>query len=230
MIKCSICDAENDDFATVCFSCKSYVQSKIDNLNLFETVWKLIELPREGFRRIVLSHHKNYVFLLSCLFGTALAYTVFWYKDLGPVFSNLLTLVGSGILLGPPLGIMFVLVASVVLRWTAHLFGGKAGLKNTYALVAYACVPIVISLVFVFPVEIAIFGQDFFGKNPPPLVINPVIYIVLIAFDVLAVAWSWFLLVEGTIVANGFTRGKTVLVSLSVLLLTVAVASLLYFV
>jgi len=230
MIKCSICHTENDDFATVCFSCKSYIQSKVDNLNLFETVWKLIESPREGFRRIILAHHKNYVFVLSCLFGTALAYTVFWYKELGPIFSNLLTLVGSGILLGPPLGITFVLVVSVVLRWTAHMFGGKASLKNSFALVAYASVPIVISLTFVFPVEIAVFGQDFFGKNPPPLVINPLIYLVLIAFDILAVAWSWFLLVEGTIVANGLTRGKTVLISLSVLLLTAAIASLLYFV
>jgi hypothetical protein len=230
MIKCSICDTENDDFATVCTSCKSYIQSKVDTLNLFATMWQLMESPREAFRRIVLSHHKNYVILLSCLVGTALAYAIFWFKNLGPLFSNLLTLVGSGLLAGPLLGAGFALLASVVLLRTARIFGGRLNLKNTYAVVVYACFPVVLSLVFVFPVEIAIFGQDFFGKNPPPLVINPVVYIVLIGFDVLSVVWSWLLLIEGTRVANGFSRGKTILVSLPVLVLTAACASALSFV
>lgn len=230
MIRCSICGTENDDFATICSSCKGYIQSRVDTLNLFETTWKLIESPREAFRRIVLSHHKNYIFLLSFLLGIALAYTIFWYKSLGPMFSNLLTLVGTGLLVGPPLGIACVLGASVALLGTARLFGGKVNLKNTYALVVYACVPVVLSLVFVFPIEIAIFGQDFFGKNPPPLVINPVAYVVLLGFDVLSVVWSWFLLVEGTVVANGFRRGKTILVTLSVLVLTAAGVSVLSFV
>jgi len=229
MIKCSICATENDDFATICSSCRGYIQSKVDNLNLFETIWKLIESPREAFRRIVLSNHKNYIFLLSGLIGMALAYTIFWYKTLGEQFASLLTLVGTGFLLGMPLGIVFVLLVSTVLQRTARLFGGKVNLKNTYALVTYACMPIVLSLVFVFPIEIAIFGQDFFGRNPPPMVISPVIYLVLIGLDVLAVAWSWFLLVEGMIVANGFTRGKTVVVTLSVLLMTAGAASIIFF-
>ena len=229
MIKCSICATENDDFATICSSCRGYIQSKVDNLNLFETIWKLIESPREAFRRIVLSNHKNYIFLLSGLIGMALAYTIFWYKTLGEQFASLLTLVGTGFLLGMPLGIVFVLLVSTVLQRTARLFGGKVNLKNTYALVTYACMPIVLSLVFVFPIEIAIFGQDFFGRNPPPMVISPVIYLVLIGLDVLTVAWSWFLLVEGMIVANGFTRGKTVVVTLSVLLMTAGAASIIFF-
>ncbi len=220
MIKCSVCNTENDDLAVICVSCKSYIQAKVDNINLFETIWRLIESPRSAFKRIVLSKHKNYVMLLSCILGLAIIYTIFWYKNLGRNFSNLATLVGTGALVGPPLGILFVVVFSLVLRRIARVIGGKATVKTTYAVVSYASVPIVLSFVLVFPLELALFGMYFFDNNPPPLVINPVGYVTLLGLDAVTVAWSWFLLIEGSIVANGFSRKQSVLIVLAVMLLT----------
>ena len=77
----------------------------------------------------------------------------------------------------------------------------------------YASVPIVYSLVLVFPIEIAIFGPYFFSDNPPPLVIDPVAYIVLLGFDGAAVLWSLALLIEGTVVVNGFSRVKAAILA-----------------
>ena len=220
MITCSVCGKENDDLAVICSHCKSYLQSKVNNLNLFETIWTLIESPRSAFKRIALARHKNYVFLLSSLLGMSLAYTLLWYKNLGGRFSNVLTLVGTGILTGPPLGILFVFLFSAVMLRIGKLLGGKATMRNTFAVVSYAAVPIIFSLVIVFPIEIAIFGLYFFDNNPPPLVINPVIYVTLIGFDLVAVLWSWILLIEGSIVSNGFTRTKSVLITLAVMVVT----------
>ena len=62
MITCSICGVQNDELAVLCSSCKSYLQSKVDSLNLFATIWQLIENPRAAFKKIVLARHKNYVF------------------------------------------------------------------------------------------------------------------------------------------------------------------------
>src|SRR6059036_2490374 len=108
MITCSVCGQQNNELAVLCTSCQSYLQSKVENLNLFETIWQLIESPRSAFKRIVLAKHKNYVFVLSSLLGISMAFAMFWLKNLGPQFTNLPTLIGSGGFLGVPLGLTFV--------------------------------------------------------------------------------------------------------------------------
>jgi len=222
MIRCSVCGHENDDLAVLCVSCKSYLQSKVDTLDLFQTFWTLIISPRTAFRRIALSRHKNYIFLVSSLLGIALAYSVLWFKNLGPSFPNLIILLLSGLLAGPLLGIAFVFLFSAVMILLDRLLGGRATLRTTFGVVAYSAMPIVLSLVLVFPIEVAIFGIDLFDNNPSPLVIKPFIYITLLGFDTLAVLWAWLLLIEGAIVANGFTRARSWELAGLVFLVTVA--------
>ena len=127
----------------------------------------------------------------------------------------MLTLVGAGLLIGPIVGILFVLALGFFSVRTTRAFGGKTNFKNMSAVGAYSTVPIILSLVFVFPVEIAIFGLDFFENNPPPMVINPFLYVALLGMDFLAVGWSFFLLVKGTAVATGLSGLKSFVVILS---------------
>jgi hypothetical protein len=47
-----------------------------------------------------------------------------------------------------------------------------------------------------------------------------VVYVALLGFDLIAIVWTWLLLFEGTMVANGFTRIKSVFVTGSMLTLT----------
>jgi len=224
MIACTVCGTRNDDLAVICSSCKSFLQTKIDNLNLFETLWGLMEAPRRTFRKIALARHKNYAVLLSSLLGIAMVYTLLWYKTMGPRFSDLAMLVGAGLIAGPPLGVLFVVLFSAVMQRMGHLLGGHGTFRNMYAVAAYASAPIGYSLVFVFPVEIAIFGMYFFANNPPPLVINPVVYLLLIGFDVAAFVWSSILLIEGTIVAHELSRGRAVILTLIMMGLLAAAA------
>ena len=215
MIVCSVCQAENDDFAIVCSSCKSFLQTRVDTLDLFSTAWQLIESPTAAFKKIVLSQHKNYLILLSSLLGMSIVYGMIWFEKLGNAFSNVLTIVGAGLLIGPIVGIIFVLALGFFSMRTSKALGGRTTLKNMSAVVAYSTIPIVLSLVFVFPVEIAVFGSDFFGTNPPPMVIKPVVYVTLLGMDFLAVAWSFVLLVKGTSVATGFSTVKSLTVTLA---------------
>jgi hypothetical protein len=215
-----VCGEENDDLSVVCVRCRSYLQSKVDTLDLFKTIESLITAPGSTFRRIVLSRHKNYTVFLSCLLGIALAYTVAWFKNLGHAFPNMFALLGAGFVAGPIVGLLFVLVFSLVMIWLGKVLGGKATLRNMFAVVAYASLPIILTLVFIFPVEVAIFGAYLFDNNPPPLVINPVVYVTLLGFDTLAVIWSWLLIVEGVIVAHGFTRARAMILTGMLLALT----------
>jgi len=229
MIRCSVCGQENDDLQVVCVSCKSFLQSKVDTLDLFSSVWVLIHSPRQAFRRIVLSRHKNYVLLLSSLLGMAIVYSVLWFKNMGRLFSNILTLLLTGALIGPAIGLAIAAVFAVLMLRLGRLLGGKPTYRGMYAVVAYASVPIVLTLIFVFPIEIAIFGPYWFDNNPPPLVINPVLYVTLLGFDALGVIWAWLLLIEGSIVANGFSRARSFLLAAAVFLLTAAVVVALRF-
>ena len=227
MIACTVCGTQNDEFAVVCVSCKSFLQTKVDNLNLFETLWSLMETPRAAFRRIALARHKNYVILLSCLLGMAVVYLVIWLKTLGARLPNLALLVGAGFVIGPFAGVLFTFLFSFLVHRVGRLLGGTGSYRNVRAAIVYAMVPIVYSLVLVFPIEIALFGPYFFSDNPPPLVINPVAYIVLLGFDAAAMIWSLVLLIEGTVVVNGFSRGKAAaLAAVLVSLISLAVYGL----
>jgi Yip1 domain len=211
MITCPVCGHHNDDLTVLCTSCHSYIQSKVDNLDLFKTMWQLIETPRLAFKRIILSNHKNYVLLLSSMFGISAVFGVVWVKTLGPQFGNLFTLIGSVSLVGIPFGITIVVLLSLVLILQINILKGKAGFKNAVAVVAYAGIPVVLSLVFVFPLEIAVFGIDFFGNNPPPNVLNPLVYMALLGFDGLAIGWSFVLLYHGIGVLSGFARVRALI-------------------
>ena len=212
MITCPVCGEQNDDLAVVCRSCKSYVQAKVDTLDLFSTIWGLIEAPSTTFKRIVLSRNKNYVIVLSSAFGIALLYGVFWYRNLGGLFPNVLILLGTGLFAGPLAGLLFALVSAFLIRGLARLLGGRSTLKNMFSVFAYSMVPVLFSLVFVLPVEVAIFGSYFFENNPSPLVISPVLYLALLGFDAIAGLWSLVLLVLGTRVVHGFSMPKAIAV------------------
>lgn len=224
MITCSVCGKQNDPLAVLCVSCRSFLQSKVDNLNLFETVWQLIENPGAAFKRIILARHKNYVVLLSSLMGVSMTFSVCWLMNLGSQFENLLILVGIAVLVGIPLGLVFVTLLSVVVTAGVRLLRGRAALRNCRAVLAYASMPMVLSLVAVLPLEIAIFGIDFFGVNPPPLVINPLAYIGLLGFDALATLWSVLLLHKGVSVMSGFRKGKSLAVTLMAVMVPAALS------
>ena len=103
---------QNGELAVLCSSCKSYLQSKVDNLNLFETIWQLIETPGVAFKKILLARHKNYVILLSSLAGISMAFALFWMLHFGNRFENVVVLASAGALAGVPLGFVLMFVAS----------------------------------------------------------------------------------------------------------------------
>lgn len=216
MIRCPVCGADNNELNLVCSVCRSYLQTKVDALDLFSTMWGIIEAPQQTFKKIVIARHKNYVFFLTALFGISIVYGVFWLRNIGEWFVNLLTLLGSGFLLGVPVGLVLGVAIASVLKILSKILGGGVSLRNMFAITAYASVPIVLSLVFVLPVEVALFGREFFNNNPSPMVLKPVIYTLLLSFNGASILWSLILLAEGTALANGFRRLKFLLIILSV--------------
>jgi hypothetical protein len=216
----------NDDLSVVCRKCRSYIQAKVDTIDLFAAIWGLMEHPRRTFKKIVLARQKNFVIILSMAFGIALILVAFRFFMAGRWMTNVASLLGVGFLAGPLAGILVAWVATAGAMWTSRRLGGTASMRNLRSVFAYSVVPIILALIFVFPIEFGVFGKYLFDQNPPPAVIDPILYYALLAFHVVAVAWTFVLFAIGAAVANCFVWWKGVVTSATVLVLVVGVAAI----
>jgi hypothetical protein len=196
-IHCPNCGVENNDLVIVCLRCGSFLQARVPTLDLFDTIWQLIEAPRKALRKIALAVHKNYVIFLSSFYGIGLAFFLLRILNLGEVFNNLLYLLFTAILIGPALGIIHVFLASLIGVLVGGLMRARMRFSNVLGVAAYATVPVNLSIVFVLPIELMTFGLFMFAQNPSPFVIKSTAYIIFMILDGSAVVWSLGLFVMG---------------------------------
>ena len=213
MINCSVCQTENDQYSTIGKKCGGFLQNRVPNLDLFDVLWKIIENPRNAFRMIMLAEHKNYAVFLYTLSGIAIMFAEFWHFKFGDRVENILLIFFLAILIGIPLGIALCPIASSIHWGLSKILGNKASFRNSLGITSYSLTPIVISLLFVLPVELLTFGMYFFTFNPPPITIKPISYILLIGLDIALIIWAWVLLVIGTKVGNQISLWKSILIS-----------------
>lgn len=228
MTRCPTCAHENDEFATVCTNCRAFLQNRVPNLNLFETSWGILESPRRTFRTIALAEHKNYALFLFCGFGVAVSFTVFWYLRLGVFFHTLMDVLPFAFAAGLALGLLSAVLLTFLYHGVVRMLGSPRKVKQSYAMLAYALVPIVLSVIVVLPIELMTFGMFLFTSNPNPAVIKPASFYILISLDALAALWTIILAVKGTRIIHGFTAPRAVLavgIVLAILLGTFFVGS-----
>jgi hypothetical protein len=209
MITCGVCRTQNDEFATTCRNCKSYIQNRIPNLDFFDTVWKIIESPRLAFHNITLAEHKNYSLLLFSLFGIGLSLTGFWYFKLGSRFESLLDLLGKAIAIGVGLGFVSAALFTFLFSLTVRIMGGKWELRNSLGVLAYSTAPVSLSLALILPIELLSFGMYLFTSNPDPYTLKPDIYIALMSFDCAVALWAFGLAVVGASVSKQLSLLKS---------------------
>ena len=213
MILCSVCHTENDQYATICKKCGGFLQNRIPNLDLFDVLWKIIETPRNAFRLIMRAEHKNYALFLYSLSGIAVTFAGFWHFRLGTRFDNILLIILPAILLGIFIGIALCPIASLLQWGLSKMLGNKSSFRNSLGITSYSLLPIVLSLLFVLPIELLTFGMYFFTFNPPPITIKPISYMLLIGLDIALTVWAWILLIIGTAVGGQISLWKSILIS-----------------
>jgi len=220
VIECSNCKTSNSILNPKCKKCGSFLQSRVANLNLYETVWEVLEKPKETFIKICLSEQKNYVFLLFAITGLGLIFTAYWYAGIGNSYTNLLYLLLPALVIGPVTGfILFYLFTYLAYHISKKLFKSDVTLRNLRAVTAYSLVPAVFATLFILPAELIVFGLYFFTKNPPPHLYKPEAYYVLISLDALSILSSLFLFYIGIKLANNLEKGKAIiLVTLLIIL------------
>ncbi|MBI4546396.1 MAG: YIP1 family protein [Ignavibacteriae bacterium] len=228
MITCTICQTQNHHLAVICSSCGSFIQARIENIDLFATSWKVLESPRKAFHTIAVAQHKNYILFLSAVAGIAFTFFTFWVIKAGEFSESLLNILAAGFAVGPVVGILVVLLYAALLTSISHVMRLSVSLKNAYAVTTYALVPIIISVILVLPIEILTFGIYFFTSKPSPYALKPVSYVILLILDGIFTLWSLLLLWVGIKVLLDSSWMKALSVMLISLVIILGICTLVF--
>jgi hypothetical protein len=197
MIICPICHTANQHLAVSCTLCGCFIQPRVENLDLFSTLGHLIESPLKTFHTIAVARHKNFIVILSAIFGWPLVFTLFWLMHAGEYASSFLNLLLAGMATGPAAGVILVTLVAFLLSTVSKLTRRKISFKNSFALAAYSFTPFIYIFIFVFPVIFLTFGIYFFTLNPSPSFLRPFSYHVLTILHYCVSAWALILFLMG---------------------------------
>ena len=197
MIICPVCKVENHHLAVNCVSCGGYVQRRVDNLDLFNLLWRLFETPGKALHDVVIAVHKNYVLLVSAITGLWQLSMFFRLIGAGEYSPSILNILFAVYTIGFVFGIVSNLIFAGVTLGISSVFGQKARFRNVLALCAYAQVPVMYMSVFLVPLEAMVWGIYFFTKSPEASVLYPMPFYIVAGMTLACLSWSGFLYVLG---------------------------------
>ncbi|MFN3134926.1 MAG: zinc finger Ran-binding domain-containing protein [Candidatus Kryptonium sp.] len=193
---CPICGFKNSKFNVKCESCGAFLQDQVYVLNLSETLSLLFLNPSKGFHKIILSKRKNFSILLASLFGIAMSFDVFYLAKAGEKFENLIFLIFNMLWLGIILGILFTLSISFILKILLFKYKGIK-FKDYFAMVSYSMFPLALSVFFLLPSVLAVFGIYYFTESPEPDKLKPIPFYIFYAVGLVLKVYSVLLLLLG---------------------------------
>lgn len=202
-IICHNCGAENEYYNDICNKCKHHLRARVVNIDLWRTIWNLIESPLKAFKEIILAEHKNYIVFILIVMG-------FKYFLNSLIISNFLfqkdsineTSFGQFF---PASAVFFILVLLLSYTYTKILnfMGYHNTKKSVLAVLSYTFIPSVMILAILSPIEFALFGQHWYYHNPNPLTLKKNAALILFGIEVLVYLWGCSLSIKGMISLTG---------------------------
>lgn len=190
-IKCKSCHHENPLFNLNCENCNSILRDKIVNIDLWNIIGKIVESPTEAFRIIIQAENKNFItflFLLEIFKGLLMVRVSVPYLGfelfISPYF----------FILYPFYFIVSILVLSLVVTMITKRWKMKTRFKDNLSLTIYSFLPMVFSLLLLFPLEIAVFGESLFSSNPSPFLVKEYFAYLFLSLEGILILWTIILL------------------------------------
>ena len=213
-IICNNCGSRNPEYEFKCGNCKAFLRDRIVNIDLGETLIRIIDSPTETFRKIKFSEHKNYIFFL--LFFLSIRFLIisrfisvpFVYETI-KLNTFLLILISFGIT------IILFLFLSFLLQKIFLLLSIRARFKDILAVIIYSSMPNLFALFILFPIELVFYGEYLFSNNPYPYQIKESVFYFLLVIEALTMVWSIFLAYAGI---KEFAKEKLFSLTISMLL------------
>lgn len=184
-------------------------QKQKTDQELFKLLWSK---PREAFHYINEQKYEKYMKVLLVLAGISRALDRASLKNMGDD-TSLMAILGMSIILGGILGWISYYIYAALISWTGSWLNGKGDTESIFRVMAYALVPMVISLALI-AIQIMIYGNEVFKSNgdhtSAGLIPNVFFYAALISEFLLGL-WSMILFVIAVAEAQKFSIGKAIL-------------------
>ena len=195
-VVCPNCRTENPFYNFICNNCRVYLRDRISNLDLWSTISSIIETPSKGFKTIILSEHKNFIFFI--LFFIGLKYLI------NARFISMLTMSDFRSTIGLQYSYLIVLGATLIYFVSFSILYTVVGKRNdiylrfkdTFAIIIYSQIPYLLGLVLLFTLELVLFGDYLFSKNPTPFIIKGFLAYLFLILEVGIIIWSIFLIIK----------------------------------
>jgi hypothetical protein len=198
-VLCPDCQTENPFYNLVCTNCRTYLRERIYNLDLFTTISSIIENPSKGFKTIIFSEHKNFIFFILLI--VSLKYLI------NARFISMLSLGGFQSTISLHYSFLIMLGLTVIFftgfSWL-YTFTAKnksfISYKDTFAIIIYSQIPYAFGIIILFTLELVLFGDYLFSKNPTPFVIKGFFAYLFLLLELSTVVWSAILVLKGFLV------------------------------
>lgn len=205
VITCKNCSDENPYFSLICGNCRAYLRDRVVNIDLWKTVGELVESPVKAFSEIIHAEHKNFIFFLSFLIGIKFFINALILSE--PVFKGTQILSHAAVVFLASIIAVLVIPALFSLLFTrfTKVFKVNTRYKDNFSLFIYSQLPHVFGLVFLFPVELVLFGGFLFSNNPSPFLLKPTPAWTMAVMEGIMFLWA---LVLGYWAVYAATRAK----------------------
>ncbi|MDA3861611.1 MAG: hypothetical protein PF445_10325 [Melioribacteraceae bacterium] len=176
-----------------CDNCGALLRDKYPNIDLFSTIWSLIESPTSGLKKIIFADHKNYQIFILFPLVIKLVFTSFFLQSLflEPVNYQKYFSVNFGI--GAGFVTFLILLFPFLLKILLYNKSVITRYKDNLAITIYSHIPLVIFLLLVLPIEFALFGRFWIFSNPSPFMIKATAAYVFSFMEILAFVWTLIL-------------------------------------
>ena len=198
VLVCNNCHTENPFYQYNCIKCNAFLRTKIANIDLWDTLWKLLESPVKTGEQIIHAEHKNFVVIILILAGLKIGLSLLVFANAVLLFDNEISNPWIFIITASLYFVIFLLVVSFLITFFNNMFGLKNRFRDNVALYSYSFLPIVLTLIVLTPIEIAIYGIYWFTFNPSPLMFKPITTYVLLFIECLFIIWSFVLIITST--------------------------------
>ena len=196
-VKCKSCGHENALFRLNCTECNNYLRARVWNINLWHNIRLLIESPTKAFQDIIWSEHKNFIVFIIIISAIKFMVDSFFLKMTAEDTSFLLHGFFTDYLLVLVELFVFLTFFTLAIWYINKTLMLETRIRDVFAIISYSFIPSIFALVFLFLVEIILFGGYLFSVNPAPTVIKPTLAYTLLGFEILVILWSVFLLAFG---------------------------------
>lgn len=191
LLICKNCGTENSFYKFNCTKCKAILRERIVNIDLWHTLNLLIDTPGRAFQSIIHAEHKNFiVFLGSLLILKIFINSVVISEQLYDTSDSALLFLLLAFFVVP----VFLITAAYKMKFSLKIFRIDTRFKDDYSVLTYSFIPYIYALVFLFPVEITLFGGYLFSNNPSPFELKLIPAYILCGLEVLMALWSIVLL------------------------------------